>query len=150
MKTPMTVRGLAMMMTLVLALADAPLAVAWAEPAGPLPDAPSAVAQNAQENSGEQSQSPAEEAQPAPAGSQAPAPMPRPGQAPAGAAGAQEGETAGGAASRPAGTALAPAKQRQTRSLLIKVGMIAAAGAAVGTIFALTRGTSSVPPGAPR
>jgi hypothetical protein len=150
MKMPKTIRGLAMITTLVLSLmTDAQIAQAWAEPAGPLPDAPSAVAQSSQENAGEEErQNPAEEAQATPAGSQAQ--RTRPSQAPAGAAGAQEGETAGGAASRPAGTAIAPAKQRQTRSLLIKVGMIAAAGAAVGTIFALTRGTSSVPPGAPR
>jgi len=32
--------------------------------------------------------------------------------------------------------------------LLIKVGAALAAGAAVGTIFALTHGTSSTPPGA--
>ncbi|HVZ61741.1 MAG TPA: hypothetical protein VG892_13225 [Terriglobales bacterium] len=71
-------------------------------------------------------------------------------QAPAGAAGAQRGQTAGSVASRPAGSAMAPAKQRQVRSVLIKLGAIAAAGAAVGTVYALTRGTSSVPPGSGR
>jgi hypothetical protein len=34
------------------------------------------------------------------------------------------------------------------RSFLIKLGAIAGAGAALGTIYALTRGTSSLPPGA--
>jgi cobalamin biosynthesis Mg chelatase CobN len=71
-------------------------------------------------------------------------------QAPTGAAAAQRAETAGGAASKPAGNAIAPAKQRQTRSLLIKVGAIAAAGAAAGIIYGLSRGTGSLPPGATR
>ncbi|HYX51875.1 MAG TPA: hypothetical protein VE783_00370 [Candidatus Limnocylindrales bacterium] len=69
--------------------------------------------------------------------------------APVGAATAERVPTAGGAVAKPAGAAIAPAKQHQTRSLLIKIGAIAAAGAAVGTIFALSRGTSSKPPGAP-
>lgn len=71
-------------------------------------------------------------------------------QAPLGAAAAQKGETAGGAASKPAGMAIAPAKQRQVRSFLLKLGLVAAGAAAIGTVVALTRGTSSVPPGAPR
>jgi hypothetical protein len=69
---------------------------------------------------------------------------------PLGAAAAEKGVTRGGAASRPAGTAIAGTKQRQSRSLLIKLGAIAAAGAALGTVYALTKGTGSVPPGAVR
>ena len=69
---------------------------------------------------------------------------------PLGTAAAQEGPTRGGVASKPAGEAIAPAKQRQVRSLLIKVGLLAAGAAAVGTVFALTRGTPSIPPGAAR
>jgi hypothetical protein len=72
----------------------------------------------------------------------------QPTEAPLGAAAAQAAKTSGGAASRPAGTAIAPAKQHQTRSLLIKVGAIAAGAAAVGIVYGLSRGTSSVPPGA--
>ncbi|HLH09296.1 MAG TPA: hypothetical protein VKW78_18815 [Terriglobales bacterium] len=68
--------------------------------------------------------------------------------APTGAAAAQRAETAGGAASRPAGSAIAPAKQHQTRSLLIKIGAVAAVGAAAGIIYGLSRGTPSLPPGA--
>ena len=71
-------------------------------------------------------------------------------EAPLGAAAAQAAKTSGGAASKPAGTAIAPAKQRQTRSLLIKIGAIAAGAAAVGIVYGLSRGTSSVPPGANR
>jgi hypothetical protein len=67
---------------------------------------------------------------------------------PLGAATAQTGRTAGGAASKPAGTAIAPAKQRQVRSLLIKIGAIAGAGIALGTVYMLTRKTPGSPPGA--
>jgi cytoskeletal protein RodZ len=71
-------------------------------------------------------------------------------QQPLGTAAAEKGVTRGGAASRPAGTAIAGTKQRQSRSLLIKLGAVAAAGVALGTVYALTKGTSSVPPGAAR
>lgn len=69
-------------------------------------------------------------------------------QQPLGAATAEGVPTVGGAASRPAGMAIAPDKQRQRHSLLLKVGLIAAAGVAVGTVAALSKGTSSKPSGA--
>ena len=99
----------------------------------PLPDAPSA----------QQDQQPP--AQPAP---QPKKEEQQSKEAPLGAAAAQAGKTAGGAASKPAGTAIAPAKQHQTRSLLIKVGAIAAGAVAIGTIYALSRSSPGVPPGA--
>jgi hypothetical protein len=68
-------------------------------------------------------------------------------QQPAGTAAAEGTPTAGGLASKPAGNAIAPAKQKQTRSLLIKVGAIAAAAVAVGTVVALTKGSPTQPPG---
>jgi hypothetical protein len=67
---------------------------------------------------------------------------------PLGTAVGQQGTTIGGLASRPAGNAIAPAKQKQYRSLLIKIGALAAAGAAIGTVVALTKGSPSNPPGA--
>jgi hypothetical protein len=67
---------------------------------------------------------------------------------PLGTATAQQGATRGGVASRPAGEAIAPAKQRQVHSMLIKVALLAAGAAAVGTVVGLTRSTSSIPPGA--
>lgn len=89
-----------------------------------------------------------------PNSSQTPAPPPnaapqaqQPNQ-PEGTAAARAARTIGGPASKPAGSAIAPAKQRQMRSLLIKIGAIAGAGAALGTVYALTRGTPSKPPGA--
>jgi hypothetical protein len=67
---------------------------------------------------------------------------------PVGAATAESVPTSGGAAAKPAGVAIAPAKQHQTRSLLLKVGAVVAGGAALGIVYALSRGTSSTPPGA--
>ena len=69
---------------------------------------------------------------------------------PLGAATAGSVATEGGGASRPAGTAIAPAKQHQVRSFLIKLGAVAAAGAAIGTVYALSKGTSSLPPNSGR
>jgi hypothetical protein len=67
---------------------------------------------------------------------------------PVGTAAAEGIRTSGVAASAPAGTAIAPAKQRQVRSLLIKMGAVLGAGAAVGTVYALSAATPSKPPGA--
>jgi hypothetical protein len=66
---------------------------------------------------------------------------------PLGTAAAEAIPTTGVAASRPAGAAMAPAKQRRVRSILIKVGALAGAGVAVGVAMALSRGTPSTPPG---
>lgn len=66
-------------------------------------------------------------------------------QQPLGAATAEGVPTVGGAASRPAGMAIAPDKQRQRHSLLLKMGLIAAAGIAVGTVAGLSKGTSAKP-----
>jgi hypothetical protein len=75
------------------------------------------------------------------------APQPKKQTEPVGAATAESVPTSGGAAAKPAGIAIAPAKQHQTRSLLFKIGAVVAAGAALGTVYALSHGTSSTPPG---
>jgi len=75
------------------------------------------------------------------------APQPKRPAEPVGAATAESVPTTGGAAAKPAGVAIAPAKQHQTRSLMIKIGAALAAGAALGTVYALSHGTSSTPPG---
>ncbi len=125
-------------------------AQAWAGQGDALPDAPSVVAQNTQPATlGQQPSSPAAQEQPQSGQTQQPAPTQQPVELPAGAAGAPAGETAGGVASTPAGSAIAPTRQRQVRSFLIKLGAVAAAGAAVGVVYALTRGTGSTPPAAP-
>jgi hypothetical protein len=77
-----------------------------------------------------------------------PAPQPRPEQQmqePLGTAAAEGVPTVGGAASRPAGEAIAPDKQNQRRSLLLKMGLIAAAGIAAGTVYGISKGTPSKP-----
>jgi hypothetical protein len=69
-------------------------------------------------------------------------------QKPVGTAAAEAPHTTGVAASQPAGVAIAPAKQHRVRTIVIRVGAIVGAGVAVGTVVALTEGTSSKPPGA--
>lgn len=72
-----------------------------------------------------------------------------PASVPSGAAGAKAPTVRGTPASRPIGAAIAPTKQKQRRSLLIKTGLVAGACVAVGTVFALSKGSPSKPPGAP-
>ncbi len=69
-------------------------------------------------------------------------------QQPTGTAAAQRGKISGSALSEPAGVAIAPAKQRRVRSILIKMGFIAGAGIALGTVAALSAASPSKPPGA--
>ena len=103
----------------------------------PLPDSPSAArpqdAQNAAGQSGA-TQSPPQSQQDG-------------NQKPVGTAAAETATTTGFAASRPAGAALAPAKQKRSRTILISVGAIAGAAVALGLVVALTKGTPSKPPG---
>ena len=67
---------------------------------------------------------------------------------PVGTAAAEPLKVTGVAASKPAGVALAPRKQPRIRSILIKVGVVVGAGAAVGTVLALSKASPSRPPGA--
>jgi hypothetical protein len=69
-------------------------------------------------------------------------------QKPVGTATAEAPDTTGIAASQPAGAAIAPAKQRRVRTIVIKVGAIIGVAAAVGTVVALSEATGSKPPGA--
>lgn len=68
-------------------------------------------------------------------------------QEPVGTAAAEFIKTTGVAASKPAGSAIAPAKQRRARSILIKVAAIAGAGVAVGAVVALSAASPSRPAG---
>jgi len=68
---------------------------------------------------------------------------------PSGTAAAPSVAVSGGAASKPAGVAIAPPKQRQIRSLLIKLGFLAGAGAALGTVAALTAASPGHVPNSP-
>jgi hypothetical protein len=90
---------------------------------------------------------------PAQPGEQTPQPPPpqtqNSGSVPSGAAAAKAAPAKGAPASRPVGAAIAPAKQRERRSLLIKVGLVAGACVAVGSVVALSKASPSKPPGAP-
>ena len=66
-------------------------------------------------------------------------------QEPLGTAAAPLVKTTGVAASRPAGAAIAPAKQRRARSILIKVGVLVGASVAVGTVVILSSASPSRP-----
>lgn len=102
------------------------------------PRAPDSGAQGPDANSAP-SQTPSDRPQPAPP--QRPA-VPH---EPVGTAAAPYEKVTGVPASRPAGAAIAPAKQKRTRSILIKVGLIVAAGVAIGTVVALSTASSSKP-----
>ena len=64
---------------------------------------------------------------------------------PVGTAVAPYEKATGVAASRPAGAVVAPAKQKRSRSFLIRVGLIVGACVAVGTVVALSAGSPSRP-----
>jgi cytoskeletal protein RodZ len=66
---------------------------------------------------------------------------------PVGTAAAPAVPVTGNAVSRPAGAAVAPPKQRQSRSFLIKLGLIAGAGVALGTVAALSLSSPARVPG---
>jgi hypothetical protein len=108
-------------------------------PLQPVPSQNEPGIQNGQPNT------PESYTQPMPA---TPAPQPRAEQQmqqPLGTATAEGVPVVGGAASRPAGEAIAPDKQKQRRSLLLKMSLIAAAGVAGGVVYALSKGTSAKP-----
>src|SRR5579863_91036 len=66
-------------------------------------------------------------------------------QQPVGTAAAPYEKPTGVAGSRPAGAAIAPAKQRRVRAIVIRLGIVLAAGAAVGTVVGLSKATHSTP-----
>ena len=68
--------------------------------------------------------------------------------APSGSAGAKAATVKGAPVAQPTGAAIAPARQRGHHSLLVKVGLLAGAGIAVGTAVALAERSPSRPPGA--
>lgn len=118
-----------------------------------LPDSPGATlakaadpvqSQNTSAPQSASATSSAWQAQPQSSSTQAP-PVP---QKPVGTAAAEAPNVTGVAASQPAGVAIAPAKQRRVRTIVLRVGAIVGAGVAVGSVIALTAATPSKPPGA--
>ena len=69
-------------------------------------------------------------------------------QRPVGTAAAEAPKVSGVTAAQPAGVAVAPAKQRRVRTIVLKVGAMVGAGAALGAVIALREATPSKPPGA--
>jgi hypothetical protein len=68
--------------------------------------------------------------------------------APVGTAVAPYEKGVGVGASRPAGAVIAPAKQRRTRSFLVKSALVIGAAVAVGTVVGLSNASPSRPAGA--
>jgi hypothetical protein len=64
---------------------------------------------------------------------------------PVGTAAAPSETVTGVAASKPAGAAIAPAKQRRVRTFLISIGVIVAAGVAIGAVVGLSHTSPSQP-----
>jgi hypothetical protein len=107
-----------------------------ASAAAPAPE--DALPDNPAPADAQQQPAPAQNAQPAQ--SQPPAD-----QKPVGTAAAPFERPLGVAASRPAGAAIAPAKQRRVRTILISIGVVVAAGVAVGTVVGLSKASPSRP-----
>ena len=121
-----------------------------AKPASELPDSPGATLANAEAKQQNTPQQP-----PVSTTSSSTQTAPSSGvhaqsasQTPAGTAVAESPNASGIAASQPAGVAIAPAKQRRVRTIVLRMGAIVGAGVAVGSVVALTAATSSKPPGA--
>jgi hypothetical protein len=125
------VRQIAGLLVLLLTIPFAPIIANAQQPQQPAPSAQDATAPqaptpqtgNTQTDAGSQNQT----------------------TKPIGTAVAPYEKTTGATASRPAGAVIAPARQRRMRSILIKVGVIAAAGVAIGTVAALSHGSPSQP-----
>ena len=116
-----------------------PAPSAWAE----LPDGPDAALPGTpQESNSAQSMN-----QPKPQSFPEP-PAERKLERPVGTAAAPASRLSGVAATQPTGVAIAPAKQKRVRTVVIKVGAILSAGAALGIGIALAEATPSKPPGA--
>lgn len=62
---------------------------------------------------------------------------------PVGTAAAPNLKSEGVSASRPAGAAIAPAKQRRVRSFAIRIALLVGAGVAIGTVVAASMGSPS-------
>jgi hypothetical protein len=108
-------------------------------------------AQNSTQPPIELPENPGRSSTPAP-GPSAPVPQNNnvpPAPQPSGTAVAPEVQASGITASRPAGVAIAPPKQRQIRTWLIRFGFIAGAGVALGTVAALSAASPSRVPNAP-
>ena len=145
-------RQIAIALAVLLAMPTAESGSAIAQQATQVQQPPSASSQPGSENSAVPGNALPDN--PSPASSQSPdqneqasgSSQPQTdGRKPVGTAAAPYEKTMGVAASRPAGAAIAPAKQRRVRTILISVGVIVGAGIAVGSVAALSHGSPSRP-----
>ena len=115
-------------------------------PTAPLPDSPGSVRlQIIADNQLASAQQPAPQPQQNNTQPQAGTQQQTGTQQPVGTAASESVKATGVAASQPAGAAIAPAKQRRTRSILIKVGALVGAGVAIGTVVGLSAASPSRP-----
>jgi hypothetical protein len=112
-----------------------------------LPDSPGAERAKSQADSSQQGSS-SQATAPTTGRPQAPATPDQKLQHPVGTAAAEAPKVSGITAAQPAGVAIAPAKQRRVRTIVLKVGAILGASAALGAVIALSEATPSKPPGA--
>lgn len=114
-----------------------------------LPDSPDAVQSAAQNTTQQQGSSSSSSSSPTtPQSAPSTESQDSKPQRPVGTAAAEAPVVSGTTAAEPAGVAVAPAKQRRVRTIVLKMGAIIGAGVAIGTVVALSAGTSSKPPGA--
>ena len=136
-------RAMAWVLVLIVSFTTAPLASAQDGTAQtPAPTTPETNPSN-HKPAVELPENPGQSNRKAPAAEQPAKPEPN------GTAVAPKIETSGGAASKPAGVALAPPKQKRVRSLLIKLGVLAGAGIAIGTVAGLSAASPSRVPNSP-
>lgn len=128
----------------------APEPVRWNSASAELPDSPGASREQAQASSSEdlsgtgQGSADSSSSQ----SSQSSSVQQEQPHRPVGTAAAEAPKVSGITAAEPAGVAIAPAKQHRARSIVIKVGAIVGATAAIGTVVGLSAATHSKPPGA--
>lgn len=146
-----SIRWLKITLPMVLAASLIPLGTSTASalqtPNRPSPAAPAPVSNSGPTQqpgiSAAQQQSPEAPAPPAPQPIQAQSN--NAGKTPVGTAAAPYEPTVGVAASRPAGAAIAPAKQKRISRIFIRVGLLVGAAVAIGTVVALSRTSSGRP-----
>ena len=113
------------------------------------PDQQAPASQNSMQPPVELPDSPGAAPRPETAPVTPPAPPSKTPPQPSGTAAAPAVQVSGSAGSKPTGVAIAPPKQRQIRSWLIKFGFLAGAGAALGTVAALSVASPGRVPNSP-
>lgn len=124
----------------------APTEISSSQPPEELPSAPvpQSPAQSPQSQPAQQPQQPASQPQQQTQPTQQPNPT-QDGQAPVGTAAAPYEKPTGVPGSRPAGAAIAPAKQRRVRAIVISLAVILAGAGAIGAVAGMSKASHSQP-----